>query len=307
MKHERLHLLLILHLYISARLTGKVYTRRSTSGRRTCCSPKVPSTTSWGAPIVWEGTFDHEEENRFHQDHGTVVGLSVFAVGKYLETYLEDFLVSANRYFMPSLPCIVYILTDNPKDVPTIHVRPAMSITILQVPLRHRWQDISMMRMMDLQDIVLPLARGQVDYLFCMDVDQIFSSNYGPETLDDLVAQLHSGYYLQSREELPYETNSLSAAFIPPTMGIFYYHAAVFGGSLARLTNLTSSCLNGILKDKKSGVEAIWHDESHLNRYLALEYLPSKVLSPEYCWDNRLWLRYHKLRWAKKSYEKTRV
>ncbi|KAG9463767.1 hypothetical protein GDO78_021121 [Eleutherodactylus coqui] len=248
----------------------------------------VPSTTSWGAPIVWEGTFDHEEENRFHQDHGTVVGLSVFAVGKYLETYLEDFLVSANRYFMPSLPCIVYILTDSPKDVPTMYVRPTMSITILQVPLRDRWQDISMMRMMDLQDI-------------------IFSSNYGPETLGDLVAQLHSSYYLLSRDKFPYETNSLSAAFIPPTMGIFYYHAAVFGGSLAHLSNLTSSCLNGILKDKKIGVEAIWHDESHLNRYLTLEYLPSKVLSPEYCWDNWLWLRYYKLRWAEKSYEKTRV
>lgn len=275
--------------------------------RSLICYPQEPSITSWGAPIVWEGTFDHETENRFHQARGTVVGLSVFAVGKYLDTYLEVFLVSANRYFMPHLPCIIYILTDRPSDVPKTYMRSGMSITTLQVTKRARWQDISMLRMMDLRDLVLPLAHDQVDYLFCMDVDQIFTSNYGPETLGDLVAQLHSGYYLASREEFPYEDNPLSAAYISPSMGMFYYHGAVFGGKPGHLTNLTSSCLRNILKDKKNDLEAVWHDESHLNRYLTLEHLPSKVLSPEYCWDNRLWLRYHKLIWAKKNYKTTRV
>ncbi|XP_069798926.1 N-acetyllactosaminide alpha-1,3-galactosyltransferase-like [Dendropsophus ebraccatus] len=274
--------------------------------RSLICFPKEPSTTSWGASIVWEGMFQ-EEENRVHQARGTVVGLSVFAVGKYLDTYLEVFLVSANRYFMPGLPCIVYILTDLPSDVPKTNVRPGMSLTKLQVPKRPRWQDISMLRMKDLKDLVLPLARDQVDYLFCMDVDQVFTSNYGPETLGDLVAQLHSGYYLADREKFPYERNPLSTAFIAPSLGTFYYHGAVFGGKPAYLTNLTSSCLRNILKDKERGLEAIWHDESHLNRYLALERLPSKVLSPEYCWDNRLWLKYHKLSWLEKKYYKTRA
>ncbi|XP_069602507.1 N-acetyllactosaminide alpha-1,3-galactosyltransferase-like [Ranitomeya imitator] len=275
--------------------------------RSLICFPKEPSVTSWGAPIVWEGTFDPEEENLLHRAHGTVVGLSVFAVGKYLDSYLEDFLDSANRFFMPGLPCIVYILTDRPLDVPRIHKRYGMSITTLQVTNRARWQDISMMRMMDLRDLVLPLAHDQVDYLFCMDVDQIFTSNYGPEALGDLVAQLHSGYYLANRKKYPLERNPLSVAFIPPWKSTFYYHGAVFGGKPTHLANLTSRCLEGILEDKKRGIEAIWQDESHLNRYLTLEHLPSKVLSPEYCWDNRLWLRYHKLSWAQKNYEKTRL
>ncbi|KAM4021304.1 N-acetyllactosaminide alpha-1,3-galactosyltransferase-like [Anomaloglossus baeobatrachus] len=274
--------------------------------RSLICFPKESSTTSWGAPIVWEGTFDREEENLLHRVRGTVVGLSVFAVGKYLETYLEDFLVSANRFFMPGLPCVVYILTDRPSDVPKIHERSGMSITILKVTKQDRWQDISMLRMMDLRDVVLPLAHDQVDYLFCMDVDQIFTSDYGPEALGDLVAQLHSGYYLASKKNFPLERNPSSVAFIPPWMGTFYYHGAVFGGTPTHLTNLTSSCLRGILEDKKRGVEAIWHDESHLNRYLTMERPPSKLLSPEYCWDKRLWLRYHKMSWAPKNYAKKR-
>ncbi|KAM5146545.1 N-acetyllactosaminide alpha-1,3-galactosyltransferase-like [Mantella aurantiaca] len=275
--------------------------------RSLICFPKVPTVTSWGAPIVWEGAYDSEKENRFHQERRTVVGLSVFAVKQYLESYLADFLVSANLYFMPNLSCVFYILTDHPDHVPDIKLRPGVSKVILQIPKRSRWQDISMLRMKDLLELVLPQARKKVDYLFCMDVDQIFTSNYGPEVLGELVAQLHSGYYLIQREKYTYEKDPRSAAYIPPGEGQFYYHAAVFGGTPSRLVNLTSSCLNGILRDKNQDVEAVWHDESHLNRYFILGTPPTKILSPEYCWDNRLWLKYHKLIWAEKKYLKTRV
>ncbi|KAF3820969.1 hypothetical protein GH733_011122 [Mirounga leonina] len=39
--------------------------------------------------------------------------------------------------------------------------------------------------------------------------------------------------------------------------------------------------------DWASGIEAVWHDKSHLNRYL-LYSKPTKVLSPEYLWDPQL-------------------
>ncbi|XP_053330070.1 N-acetyllactosaminide alpha-1,3-galactosyltransferase-like [Spea bombifrons] len=270
------------------------------------CFPAVPSVTSWGAPIVWEGAFNPEEDYRLHHGRGTVVGLSVFAIGKYLPRYLLPFLLSADRHFMPGLPCVVYVVTDRPSAVPALRLRPGLTLTVLRAPSRKRWQDISMMRMKDLQDLVFPLAKDQVDYMFCMDVDQIFTSRYGAETLGDLVAQLHSGFYLNGRDSYPFEQDPRSAAFLPHEKSHYYYHAATFGGTVPHLVNLTSSCLRGILEDRDRHLEALWHDESHLNRYLALERLPSKILSPEYCWDGRLWLKYHKLRWAKKDYENTR-
>ncbi|KAM4641989.1 N-acetyllactosaminide alpha-1,3-galactosyltransferase-like [Discoglossus pictus] len=271
------------------------------------CHPGEPAVTPWGAPIVWEGTFNSEKDEHFHQERGTVVGLSVFAIGKYLPRYLLAFLLSANQHFMRALPCVLYVLTDQPSLVPAVPLRPGLSLVILRVPYRGRWQDISMMRMHDLREMVIPLAEKKVDYLFCMDVDQVFTSRYGPETLGDLVAQLHSGYYLKGTEQHPYERSPTSMAFIPPEKWHYYYHAAVFAGTPARLANLTSSCLRGILTDKMNGVEAVWQDESHLNRYLTLEDLPTKVLSPEYCWDRRLWLKYHRLQWLPKDYKHTRV
>uniref|UniRef100_A0A8C5MYY9 Uncharacterized protein n=1 Tax=Leptobrachium leishanense TaxID=445787 RepID=A0A8C5MYY9_9ANUR len=273
------------------------------------CYPDVPTVSPWGAPIVWEGTFDPEEDFRLHHERGTVVGISVFAVGKYLSQYLLPFLVSANQHFMPGLKCVIYVVTDQPSAVPSVSLRPGLTLVVLRCPSRTRWQEISMMRMKDLPELVFPLAKEQVDYLFCMDVDQVFIGRYGPETLGDLVAQLHSGLYPWNKTYYTYEQDPRSAAFTPLEKAHYYYHAAVFGGTIPHLVNLTSSCLRGILQDRSKGLEAVWHDESHLNRYLALEALPSKILSPEYCWmswDWFLWLKKPKMRWAQKNYKNMR-
>lgn len=41
-----------------------------------------------------------------------------------------------------------------------------------------------------------------------------------------------------------------------------------------------------ILADKANGIMAAWQEESHLNRRF-ISYKPSRVLSPEYLWDDR--------------------
>lgn len=36
-------------------------------------------------------------------------------------------------------------------------------------------------------------------------------------------------------------------------------------------------------EDAARGITAVWHDESHWNRYL-IDREPSLILSPSYCW-----------------------
>lgn len=50
---------------------------------------------------------------------------------------------------------------------------------------------------------------------------------------------------------------------------------------------MTSACHQAMAIDQANGIEAVGHDESHLNRYL-LDHKPTKVLSPEDLWDQQL-------------------
>uniref|UniRef100_A0A8C8SAN7 Alpha 1,3-galactosyltransferase 2 n=1 Tax=Pelusios castaneus TaxID=367368 RepID=A0A8C8SAN7_9SAUR len=270
----------------------------------------VLTCTSWGAPIVWEGTFDPEILQQKYGSQNLTVGLTVFAVGRYLDKYLEHFLVTAEEHFLVSWSVIYYVFTDRPDAVPKLHLAKRRHLRIVIVENQKRWQDISMMRMHWLSQALDATICSEVQYIFCMDVDQFFAGAFGPEVLAESVAMLHSYFYWWPHFLYSYDRNPQSAAFLGPGEGDFYYHAAVFGGTCPRVKNLTASCFQGVLQDKKNGVEALWHDESHLNKYFWL-HKPTKILSPEYCWDENLWLhwgiRVAKLLWAKKQYSVVRA
>ncbi|XP_069491101.1 N-acetyllactosaminide alpha-1,3-galactosyltransferase-like isoform X2 [Ambystoma mexicanum] len=263
--------------------------------------PKEPGVTAWGAPIVWEGTFNRTIDDEMHRACGTVIGLSVFAVGKYLPRYLGHFLETAERHFMIGHPVVYYVLVDDISLVPKLPLAPRRTMVVTKIKKYARWQDVSMMRMRDIIELVVPRAQQEVNFLFCMDVDQEFTSHYGVEALGELVAQLHSARYMMWRIFFTYETNPASAAYIAPGEGDYYYHAATFGGVVPEVEKLARACLEGIEKDKNNGLEAIWHDESHLNRYL-LHTKPTKLLSPEYNWGGYINVRYNRLRWMPKEY-----
>ncbi|KAL8174202.1 UNVERIFIED_CONTAM: N-acetyllactosaminide alpha-1,3-galactosyltransferase [Gekko kuhli] len=269
----------------------------------------VDTVTPWSAPIIWDGTFERSILEDHYKRKNITVGLTVFAIGKYLDKYLKNFLTSANSYFMPGHNVIFYIVVDNILGVPSIKLGPLQRLKVFQVEKESRWQDISMMRMKTIGDLIESQIHHEVDFLFCMDVDQVFESYYGVETLAESVAQLHAWFYKANRKSFSYERNPESAAYIPYEEGDFYYHAAVFGGTPQRIYNLTRECYEGIRYDKEHNLEAIWHDESHLNKYY-LRNRPSKVLSPEYCWDYKIGWSYEmrniKLSWMPKAYEEVR-
>ncbi|KAM3914987.1 histo-blood group ABO system transferase 2-like isoform 2-T2 [Leptodactylus fuscus] len=240
--------------------------------------------TPWLAPIIWDGTYNIKTLDR--QYNGTRIGLFVFAVKKYIR-FLQPLLESAERYFMVGHKVTYYVFTDKVDEV----VKPKMAdgriLQLHNVVADQRWQDVSMRRMEILTVYTKKYMPNEIDYLVCADVDMVFNDHVGVEILGDLVATIHPGFFLAEPEAFAYERRLISTAYVPYGQGDFYYMAALYGGKVDEIYKLSVACQKGITEDKKHYIEAVWQEESHLNRYLVYNK-PTKVLSPEYIWDNSL-------------------
>ncbi|XP_032163194.1 histo-blood group ABO system transferase isoform X1 [Mustela erminea] len=240
--------------------------------------------TPWFAPIVWDGVFDSTVLDA--QFRNTTIGLTVFAIKKYV-VFLELFLQTAERYFMVGHRVTYYVFTDRPADVPNVPLAGGRQLVVLKVRNYARWQEVSMHRMEMISNFSQQRFLREVDYLVCMDVDMKFSDQVGVEILSPLFGTLLPSFFRAARESFTYERRPQSQAYIPRDEGDFYYAGGFFGGSVAEVLRLTSACHQAMVVDQANGIEAVWHDESHLNRYL-LYHKPTKVLSPEYLWDEQM-------------------
>uniref|UniRef100_A0A8C8YNQ9 Uncharacterized protein n=1 Tax=Prolemur simus TaxID=1328070 RepID=A0A8C8YNQ9_PROSS len=263
--------------------------------------------TPWLAPIVWEGTFNTDILNEQFWLQNATIGLTVFAMKKYM-VFLKQFLESAERYFMVGHRVNYYIFTDKPDHVPRIQLQRGRRMVILKAQSYARWQDISMRRMQVISNFSQERFLGEVDYLVCTDVDMKFSDHMGVEILSSLFGTLHPGYYGTGRNNFAYERRPESQAYIPGDEGDFYYIGALFGGSVPEVHRLTKACHQAMMIDRANDIEAIWHDESHLNKYL-LHHKPTKVLSPEYMCDNELlkYMSYRQLMGLPTNIKRSRI
>uniref|UniRef100_A0A3Q3NJV4 Globoside alpha-1,3-N-acetylgalactosaminyltransferase 1 (FORS blood group) n=1 Tax=Labrus bergylta TaxID=56723 RepID=A0A3Q3NJV4_9LABR len=249
-----------------------------------CSRTDVVTLTPWLAPVVWEGTFNPDLLDSIYQQQDISVAATVFAVGKYI-MFLKNFLETAEEYFFVGFKVHIYVFTDRPDEVPQVKMAPGRQLTVLPVPSSNRWQEISARRMELIQKLIEERLQGHGKYIFCLDVDSKFHGRWGTESLGGLVAVIHPGYYWDPRSNFPYERRPQSRAYVAEEEGDFYYCGGAFGGSLEEVLLLAKTCRSNFEADAKEGIEAAWQEESHLNRYMWINK-PSKVLSPEYLWQD---------------------
>uniref|UniRef100_A0A674CSX9 Globoside alpha-1,3-N-acetylgalactosaminyltransferase 1 (FORS blood group) n=1 Tax=Salmo trutta TaxID=8032 RepID=A0A674CSX9_SALTR len=245
----------------------------------------VVAVTPWLAPIVWEGTFDPDLVDIIYKSMNLTIATTVFAVGKYVR-FLQDFLETAEKHFMVDFNVRYYVFTDRPDDVPSVNMSQGRHLSVIQVPGSNSWQEISARKMKTIQTAIERQISREADYIFCLDVDSKFHARWGAESLGRLVAVIHPWFYQATRDHFTYERRPASTAYIPMDEGDYYYTGAVFGGFVEDVYTLTKVCRNQLEEDARNSIEAAWQEESHLNRYL-LYNKPSKLLSPEYQWDDK--------------------
>ncbi|MGH0151357.1 UNVERIFIED_CONTAM: hypothetical protein FKN15_020389 [Acipenser sinensis] len=240
--------------------------------------------TPWLAPVVWDETFDSSIIDSLYQPQNLTIGTTVFAIGKYTR-FIKGFLETAEKHFLVGYKVNYYIFTDKPDEVPSVALGPQRNLSVITASKFSRWQEISMRRMERILNTIEERLLKEVDYLYCLDVDMLFHNHWGAEVLSTLVAAMHPGYYKNPREVFPYKRRPASQAYVPLDQGDFYYAGAMIGGLIENMRAPTRTCHQAILIDKQNDTEAAWQEERHLNKYF-LQHKPTKLLSPEYLWDD---------------------
>lgn len=114
------------------------------------------------------------------------------------------------------------------------------------------------------------------DYCFYIDVDSEFIKPIGDEILPEsgMIGTIHPCFGLGQGTP---ERNSSSRAFIHPSANNRYFCGGFFGGKSEDFIRATVELSECIKDDSSRGVTAVWHDESHLNRFF-FENPPTVIL-----------------------------
>jgi histo-blood group ABO system transferase len=201
------------------------------------------------------------------------VGLLVIATNKYAR-FVDDLWQSAKRYFLAGHEVTNFVFTDQP-DL-------AVEASQVIVPHAHLpWPGATLFRYRAFAGQRARLAA--LDYLFYCDADMRFVDTVGDEILGDLVGTIHPGFFNKARSKFTYETRTASRACVGPREGDAYFAGGFNGGRAEVFLAMADTLADRIDDDYRRGVVAVWHDESHLNRYF-IDHPPAVRLSPSYCY-----------------------
>lgn len=202
------------------------------------------------------------------------VAILYICTGRY-EIFWKDFYLSSEKHFLTNASKHYYVFT----DAEQIFNEGSESVKkIYQANLG--WPGNTLFRF----KMFAPFANElkSYDYVFFFNANAMFLQDIGEEFLpnDELLVVHHPLFYKKKRKKFTYDRNPDSLAYIPEDKGEVYVAGGVNGGTGKIYAKLILDLSKNIDIDYEKGVIALWHDESHLNRYI-LDH-PYKMLDPSY-------------------------
>jgi histo-blood group ABO system transferase len=200
------------------------------------------------------------------------VALCITATGRYVN-FAKDLVESCRPLFLCNHDVTYFIFTDQPLDAaPDVKVKTWK---------RFGWPWDSMNR----TSAYLSAEKELIDFdwVFASDADMLCVGSIGDEILGQTVGTTHPGFVNRAGS---FEGNPRSCAYVPRSLRRTYYAGGLYGGSADGFLDICRECQKAQQQDSERGVMAIWHDESHLNRYFSY-HPPAVTLSHYYCFDDR--------------------
>ena len=191
------------------------------------------------------------------------VAILYICTGKY-NHFFNGFYESSEKYFLKNAAILEYfVFTDD------MNLTRSSNVHLFYRPCKGFPLD-SLFRFdmfLSIKDKLLSF-----DYIFFFNANMLFVSPVGTDFLpkeEGLMAVLHPGYYTKKPYLYPYERNKESKAYIPSNLCKYrYYMGSLNGGKSGDFLKLAEVCSKNTHDDFDRGIIAIFHDESHLNKYL---------------------------------------
>lgn len=206
------------------------------------------------------------------------IGLCLICTGKY-EMYLYHLLDDVYKHFFLTDDVTVYLFTDK-YHIRIDSLQPWIDrFEVIQLPISsYKFPEASLFRFRMFNEVHDVFT--DEDYLYFMDVDMNIVADIGHDMLpvDEMVGVHHARCW---SAEGTWEVRQNCRAYVPPEKRLVYYAGGVFGGTKDAFMNMSFELDRDIRKDHLDGLQAVWHDESYLNRYFADH--PPTVLDPTYC------------------------
>jgi len=202
------------------------------------------------------------------------IAILYICTGSY-RVFFEGFHASSERHFLPGHDKTYFVFTDAPLD------REYRGAVIVHQD-NLGWPGNTLDRFTVFTKVRAQLA--EFDHVFFFNANCQIVDRIGEEILagpGEILVVRHPGHYERAVAELPYERSPRSRAFVPAGEGKHYVAGGVNGGPRDTYLAFIETMRQAVEADKKAGIMALWHDESHLNRYI-LDH-PHKLLDPGYC------------------------
>lgn len=230
------------------------------------------------------------------------VAILYIATGRYT-IFWEYFYKSSEQYLLPDCDKHYILFTDNAELLGQQSIYTNVTI-VKQEALE--WPYITLMR----YEIFLSIRHllHYPDFTFFFNGNTEFLSHIYQEDLlpqelrENLTFYLQPHIFHRNRQKYPYDRNPKSRAYIANDQGQYYFAGGIVGGRTKFFLKMCEVLNDNTTIDLQNGIIALWHDESHLNRF-ALDRQDIKVLPPYFTrGENEYWKKKSKLMFSDKTH-----
>jgi histo-blood group ABO system transferase len=191
------------------------------------------------------------------------IGLIVIATNKYIE-FVPQLVASVEKNFLKNHNVEIFLFTNQ-----------QFKGNVTVIPTEHRpWPWMTLGRYHLIQTLK---KYPKKDYYYYIDADMLVIDSVGDEILGKRVAAIHGKF---KKKPGNFDRNPLSLAYVPEEITNPYFCGGFQGGS--NFLKDAKELSKRIDIDFRNEIIALWHDESHWNRY-CLDNSPDVILSHHYC------------------------